>query len=82
MKDGEPLVGFITEQTEDTVTLAARDQVHRILRSRIQSIAPQATSLMPERLVNVLTDDEVRDLLAFLDHGIGSTGATAQGTKR
>ena len=82
LKDGEPLVGFITEQTEDTVTLAARDQVHRILRSRIQSIAPQATSLMPERLVNVLTDDEVRDLLAFLDHGIGSTGATAQGTKR
>jgi len=82
LKEGEPLVGFITEQTEDTVTLAARDQVHRILRSRIQSIAPQATSLMPERLVNTLTDDEIRDLLAFLDHGIGSTGATAQGTKR
>ena len=73
LKDGEPLAGFITEQTDDTVTLAARDQVYRIPRSRIQSIAPQATSLMPERLVNALTDDEIRDLLAFLDHGIGSS---------
>jgi putative heme-binding domain-containing protein len=81
LKDGEPLTGFITEQTEDTVTLAARDQAHRIPRSRIQSITPQVTSLMPERLLNILTDEEIRDLLAFLDHGIGPTGATNQGTK-
>jgi len=78
LKEGEPLAGFITEQTDDTVTLAARDQVHRIPRSRIRSIEPQATSLMPERAVNSLTDEEIRDLLAFLDHGIGAAGATAK----
>ena len=80
LKDGELLAGFITEQTDDTVTLAARDQVHRVPRARIQSIAPQATSLMPERLSNALTDDEVRDLLAFLDQGIAAA-APAQETK-
>jgi hypothetical protein len=32
-------------------------------------------------LSNALTDDEIRDLLAFLDHGIGSTGTPTQGTK-
>jgi putative heme-binding domain-containing protein len=74
LKEGEPLTGFITEQADDTITLAARDQVHRISRSRIRSIEPQATSLMPERIVNALTDEEIRDLLAFLDHGIGATG--------
>jgi putative heme-binding domain-containing protein len=80
LKAGELLAGFITEQTDDTVTLAARDQVHRVPRARIQSIAPQATSLMPERLSNALTDDEVRDLLAFLDQGIAAA-APAQETK-
>ena len=75
LKEGEPLAGFITEQTGDTVTLAARDQVHRIPRSHIRSIEPQATSLMPERAMNALTDEEIRDLLAFLDHGIGAAGA-------
>jgi putative heme-binding domain-containing protein len=78
LKEGEPLTGFITEQNGDTVTLAARDQVHRIPRNRIQSIAPQTTSLMPEKLLNALTDEEIRDLLAFLDHGIGTTSATAK----
>lgn len=78
LKEGEPLAGFITEQTGDTVTLAARDQVHRISRSRIRSIEPQSTSLMPERIMNALTDEEVRDLLAFLDHGIGAAGGATR----
>jgi putative heme-binding domain-containing protein len=82
LKEGEAITGFITEQTDDTLTLAARNEVHRIPRSRIRAVEPQAASLMPERLLNALTDDEIRDLLAFLDHGIGSMGATDQGTKR
>jgi hypothetical protein len=69
------------EQTEESITLAARDDVHRIPRSRIRAIESQAASLMPERLLNALTDDEIRDLLAFLDRGIGSAGGT-QGTER
>jgi len=82
LKDGEPLTGFITEQTGEAITLAARDQVHRVPRSRILAITAQSASLMPEKLLNSLTDEEIRDLLAFLDRGIGSTGATAQEDRR
>jgi putative heme-binding domain-containing protein len=67
VKGGEPITGFITDQADDTVTIADREQVHRVARSQISSIAPQATSLMPERLLNQLNLDEVRDLLAFLE---------------
>jgi putative heme-binding domain-containing protein len=69
LKDSTPLTGFITEQNDESVTLADREQVHHIPRNRIRAIVPQATSLMPERLVNRLSSDEVRDLLAFLDEG-------------
>jgi putative heme-binding domain-containing protein len=78
LKDGEPLAGFIMEQTGDTITLAARDQMHRIPRSRVLSLEPQSTSLMPERLLNALTDEDIRDLLTFLDQGIGGTGETSK----
>jgi putative heme-binding domain-containing protein len=69
LKDSTPLTGFITEQNDESVTLADREQVHRIPKSRIRAIVPQATSLMPERLVNRLSSEEIRDLLAFLEEG-------------
>ncbi|PYJ93554.1 MAG: hypothetical protein DME23_25975 [Verrucomicrobia bacterium] len=69
MKDSTLLTGFITEQNDDTITLADREQVHRIPRSGIRSITPQSTSLMPERLLNRLSLEEIRDLLAFLEEG-------------
>ncbi|PYJ95878.1 MAG: hypothetical protein DME23_22475 [Verrucomicrobia bacterium] len=71
LKDSTSLTGFITEQNEDTITLADREQLHRIPRSRIRSITPQSTSLMPERLLNRLSLEEIRDLLAFLEEGVG-----------
>ena len=67
--DATPLTGFITEQDADTVTLADRDQVHRIPRAKIRSINPQTSSLMPSKLLNQLSSDELRDLLAFLEDG-------------
>ncbi|HTD85652.1 MAG TPA: HEAT repeat domain-containing protein, partial [Candidatus Binatia bacterium] len=67
--DATPLTGFITDQDAETVTLADRDQVHRIPRSKIRSINPQSSSLMPAQLLNHLTPDELRDLLAFLEEG-------------
>jgi putative heme-binding domain-containing protein len=76
--DGVPLNGFITEQSGEAISLADREQVHRIHRSRIRSIEPQSTSLMPERLLNALTDEEIRDLLAFLDQGMASPGTIAR----
>jgi putative heme-binding domain-containing protein len=65
--DATPLTGFITDQNAETVTLADREQVHRIPRSKIRSINPQSSSLMPDKLLNRLSSSELSDLLAFLE---------------
>ncbi len=70
LKDVEALTGFLTDQDTDTVTLVDREQVHRVPRTKIASIAPQATSLMPERQLNLITLEELRDLLGFLETGV------------
>jgi putative heme-binding domain-containing protein len=75
LNDGLTLTGFITEQDDSTVTLADREQVHRIGRAQIRTLAPQATSLMPEHLLNSLTWDEIKDLVAFLDENGSAIGA-------
>ncbi|HYV29929.1 MAG TPA: c-type cytochrome, partial [Candidatus Binatia bacterium] len=67
LKDATALTGFLTEQTAESLTLVDREQVHRIPRSTIQSLLPLSTSLMPERLLNRLSWEEMKDLLAFLD---------------
>ena len=67
LKDGTILTGFITEQNDNSVTFADRDQVHRLTRNQIRSLAPQSSSLMPDHLLNALSWQEIRDLLAFLD---------------
>jgi putative heme-binding domain-containing protein len=67
LKDGISITGFITEQDSEFVTFADREQVHRLARSAIQAISPQSASLMPGRLLNNLTDEDVRDLLTFLE---------------
>jgi putative heme-binding domain-containing protein len=66
-KDGTVLTGFITEQTDTAVTFADQQQVRQIPRTEIIRLAPQASSLMPDRLLNRLTEDETRDLLAYLE---------------
>jgi putative heme-binding domain-containing protein len=67
LKDGGSFTGFITEQNNDSVTLVDREQLRRLARSSIRSIAPQSVSLMPERLLNGLSDQDISDLMAFLE---------------
>jgi putative heme-binding domain-containing protein len=79
LKDSTMLTGFLTEQTAESVTLADREQVHRLSRTKVHSIAPLATSLMPDNLLNRLSADEIRDLLAFLDEIGGGVKAGTGG---
>jgi putative heme-binding domain-containing protein len=67
VRGGVPLTGFITDENEEAVTLVDPDRVHRIPRKSILSLGTQETSLMPERLLNRLSDGEIRDLFAFLE---------------
>ncbi len=65
--DRQVLVGFITEETPQTITLTdLSQQTTRLPRSQIQSSKALASSLMPEGLLDSLSDAQVRDLFAFL----------------
>jgi putative heme-binding domain-containing protein len=75
--DSATIIGFLTEQNDEAVTIVDQQQVHKVPRAEIKLLRPQSNSLMPDRLMNNLTADEIRDLLAFLDQGIG--GAPANG---
>jgi len=67
LKDSTTLTGFITEQNTNMVTFVERDQVRQIPRANIASLTPQKSSLMPEKLMNRLTREELADLMAFLE---------------
>ncbi len=65
--DGRTLSGFLTEQTDEFVTITdTQNEVTRLPRTRVRTIKSQETSLMPARLLNALGEDEVNDLLAFI----------------
>jgi putative heme-binding domain-containing protein len=69
--NGDVLSGFVTEQDDKTLTLVDASRVHRLEKAKIQATKPQEISLMPEFLVNRLSDQALRDLLAFLEE-VGS----------
>jgi putative membrane-bound dehydrogenase-like protein len=66
-KDGRTLTGIIAEQDRQAVTL--RDQEGRtkkISREQIDDLRASPVSLMPEDQLKALTDQQVRDLFAYL----------------
>jgi len=66
-KDGSTLAGFICDQAGDVLSL--RDpagQTHTLSKDRIAKQSPLPGSLMPEGLLVGLTDEELRDFLAWI----------------
>ena len=65
--DGRVLVGLMADSSPDSVTLLDAKNVRTTLaRSEIETLEPAATSLMPERLLDTLTTQEICDLFAYL----------------
>ncbi|QDV37774.1 PVC-type heme-binding CxxCH protein [Tautonia plasticadhaerens] len=65
--DGQLHSGIIGRQTQDLVVLLdSTRQERRIARNRIERMQRQSTSIMPDGLGLVLSSDQLRDLLAFL----------------
>ena len=60
--------GFITEQTEDYVSVTdLQNKVTRLPKSEVDSMQLQQMSLMPMKLMNGFSNKQVGDLLAFLE---------------
>ncbi len=65
--DGRQLSGLVVESSAGAVTLLdAKNERTVIARDRIEQMTPSAVSLMPEKLLDTLSDPELRDLFSFL----------------
>src|SRR5690606_27337463 len=66
--DGLVLAGFITERGEQTITMQTSDRGEVILDKGSIEDGPRAipASLMPERLLADYSDQQIRDLFAYL----------------
>ena len=65
--DGRSLSGFLTDQDNQIVALRgmAGEDI-RVSRADVKSLKPMGRSLMPEGLLQQLTDQEMRDFFAYL----------------
>ena len=61
------LSGIVVEQDKNVVVLRGGDGKELTLaRDEIDAIKPSPTSIMPEGLLKGLSDQQVRDLFAYL----------------
>ncbi len=70
MAGGRVVVGRITQETADKVVVAANpfaSVTTTVNKSEIQSRERSKVSIMPAGLINTCTEDEILDLLAYLE---------------
>jgi putative heme-binding domain-containing protein len=67
MTDGRVLSGVVVEADKNVVVLCTSDGKELALaRSEIDAIKPGPNSIMPEGQLEILSDQELRDLFAYL----------------
>ena len=65
--DGRILTGFVTDQDTQIVTLRVKaGEDIRVERKDVDSIAPVGRSLMPDGLLEGMSDEQLRDFFAYL----------------
>ena len=68
LKDGKVVNGMIVHENEGkTIVGNAEGQLIEIKTANIESRTPQKISVMPEKLADRMTLQELRDVIAFLD---------------
>jgi len=71
-KNGDDVTGRLVEETDQKVVLVVNPLTGdraEVKKSEIAKRAPSKISPMPEGLVNVLTKEEILDLLAYIESG-------------
>jgi putative heme-binding domain-containing protein len=67
LQDGRVLTGLVVESTAQQLTLVdAKNQKTVLARDEIEELIPSSQSLMPERLLETLAPQELRDLFRYL----------------
>lgn len=66
LSDGRVMTGVVRERTAQAVTLAMIGETVTVSRSDVESEETGELSLMPEGLLDALTETQARDLIAYL----------------
>jgi putative heme-binding domain-containing protein len=66
LRDGRQLFGLVTEEAATVTVLDARNQRTVVPRKQIEELRASEISLMPEKLLDPLTDQQICDLLAYI----------------
>jgi putative membrane-bound dehydrogenase-like protein len=69
LTDGRVLTGVVLQSNPRTVTVQTATERVALARGDIDEITPQNLSLMPEGLLNGLSQQQIRDLVAYLSGG-------------
>ncbi len=66
-KDGRALSGFLADRDTQVTVLRGMDgQDITVRQEEIKNIAPMGRSLMPEGILDTMSDQQIRDLFAYL----------------
>jgi len=65
-KDDRVITGIVTRQDDNAVTIVVPGEDIIVPRNEIKSLTQGEVSMMPEGLLQAMTDNEVRDLVAYL----------------
>jgi putative heme-binding domain-containing protein len=71
-KDGDDVTGRLVEETDTKLVLVPNQltgEKVEVMKSDVQSRVPSKLSPMPEGLVNILSKEEMLDLLAYIESG-------------
>jgi len=66
LDSGRVINGVIIAQTQQTLTLQMPTEQIVIAREEIEQLQESELSIMPERQLEVLSSNEVRDLIGYL----------------
>ncbi len=67
LSDGRILTGLLADSNDSTVTvLDAKNQRTVVKRANIEELKVSDTSLMPDKVLEPLGEQEMRDLFAYL----------------
>ena len=66
MADGRVVSGIVSEENERTITMQTATERLVVLRDDIEELRISNLSMMPERQLDVMTAEQVRDLIGYL----------------
>jgi putative heme-binding domain-containing protein len=66
MTDGRLISGIIREQNDASLVIQTANERIVVPREDIEAIKPSSNSMMPEGQLETLSDQDIRDLFAYL----------------